>query len=49
MASIFASGTEEKYWRMEIYRRYRCDFGHEWLVARGHEAVTCEKEIPAIA
>lgn len=46
---------------MDIYRRYRCDFGHEWIVRKtetepetpsetmcieGHEAVTCEIEVP---
>lgn len=47
---------------MRVYRRYRCDHGHEWTVTRrqgapeevadtrcpeGHEAVTCNEELPA--
>lgn len=46
---------------MRVYRRYRCDLGHEWTVAgqeqdvvsaaetlcpEGHEAVTCNEELP---
>ncbi|RMG95521.1 MAG: hypothetical protein D6705_13455 [Deltaproteobacteria bacterium] len=45
-----------------MYRRYHCDYGHEWTVAthegepefaqdvqcpEGHEAVTCNEEVPA--
>ncbi len=47
---------------MRLYRRYRCDHGHEWTVVsqegtredadqvvcpNGHEAVTCNEELPA--